>query len=633
MKNSLKLLLLSLVGIITLTSPIHALELMTSKSEDQVFWEKNWYHLRVSYNKLYCLSPSSSPSDNPSYIKLEAPICDSGNTKYINRYSSIGQYFTLPIFGWKDYSPATYYINQDNKKLYTIHRIDKEWGGYQYIRTNLNEWSIYKIQSGRGSNLYLSAFLHWPWLTFIKKQDQGVRMATYVSQIYVLDGFAIFADTRKLLLIDTYKNKVYDYGTIRQEADIQEDNKTLFTKLYNLTPEKVYDIQRGIGQGKFTYSFEGNGSVSFDLHNEQLATDETLTTIQQDLKDSLTRLNEYSPLRLGTTLEELGIPNGQPNTPNQPNNWGNTNQSYEQSLAEYNQCVAKYTKIKAMTAHSDGCFWSNLDNDERQTYWYNVIDGNDSQYNTRDKIRYWRCWQFANYKADTKQSLWDARPAFWQEWKSNYLGLEAKDVDIPALCGAKPQKQTSSSPEYSYFASSWFRNVFIDAWDWFRGRRWDPAKISGSWEKLYDVDFTEEYGLLRSEYWKCNWFDSLWIKQIYYTDQEIAANCNTYQQSKVKLLSKWDWAKLGKIYWWNVQNALTKLEARDWVWLFWKLKDDISWTSEVGNALISYIRTPYLSWYNSFLYSSCTNKFVISNFDAFVYLFFLIIILYFLRFL
>lgn len=489
--NKLKLLLLSLVGITALISTTHALEIVASSKTYKVLSSINWYHIRKWGNSPYfsysCLTSDYDTSISSTYgIQLDASLCDDGDTSFLSHAS----YSTFPTFGSlgsRNYSSRTYYWNKTTKKIYKIARLDKEWGGSQYLRLNMNEGSVYKIQSKRGSNLYITAFFYWPWLLFTTKKNDQVKVATYVSNAYVLDGFAIFADSVKLLLVDTYKNKVYDYWPIRQSVDSKLDNTTLFNKIYNLSPDKIYDIQRWVWTNKFRYT-PNTESLNFDLHNEQPATEETHTTIQQDLKDSLTWLNEYSHLWLGTTPEELGITNGQPNTPHQGNNSGNNfNQSYEQSLAEYNQCVQKYKQIKAMTAHSDGCFWSNLDDSERQTYWYNVIDGNDWQYNTRDKIRYWRCRQFAEYKNQTQKFLKSERDPFWQEWKKDYLWLEAKDVDIPALCGQKPR------PEYNWekasvWSSSWF-NQFRDALSSVWNSRNDQISVgSGQYLKKNDVD-------------------------------------------------------------------------------------------------------------------------------------------------
>ena len=141
-------------------------------------------------------------------------------------------------------------------------------------------------------------------------------------------------------------------------------------------------------------------------------------------------------------------------------------------------------------------------------YRTNVIDGEYKNYNTRDKARYRRCWQFANYREEIQKQI----PLFWQfltEFKDKFLWLSAKDVDVNALCSHIQLNSAEKLAEAKDNSSIWKKI----AWIW-NGNSGDPLTVDWSWNALYQNDFQKELRDLHPYYWQCKGYDKYWLKKL-----------------------------------------------------------------------------------------------------------------------
>lgn len=614
MKTKLKYLLFWLLTLVSLSSTTHAITL-----RDGSYWNtytyystSNWYNLYKNGNFSYsCISSNIvvSPENDKRYTKWPA-ICDDWMYKSISHYSS-----SAPIYkggyGLSSSYKASYYYNNNSRYIFSISAVEVEDEiKIHKSKFKISSSGIYTIKSKRGSNVYSVASMRWPGMTFIMKDGDQVRWATYVNNMYMLDWYAIsLNEWGSSFVFDSYKNKAYQYQSFWSSSDRNLYNQSLFPKLMNTVPTNVYNIEWNVGADYVAYySDNSSDNVKFSLMEKRAWTKEDLKIIQQDLKDSITSLNEYSHYYLWLTPEDLQWISWNPKVPDWAKSENNTTNATE---AQYNQCIAKYTNMRALTAHSDWCFGTDYNNEERMKYWHDVIDDSDDKYTTRDKTRYRRCYMFANYKSGLKKKLWEARDPFRKEWKSEYLWLEAKDVNPELLCGSKPSS-SKKDEDYSYFAKP-ENNPVLKAWDWLRWRRWEPALITEKWEKLYDVDFQSDYNDLRSLYWKCQWLDRFWItKSLTQTPEQKQSACSKYASQKSEILKKWQWAKLWDFWYNSAEKSIQNLEKKHAKWLASNFANDFKETfsdlSDNWEALLNSVKVPFNSWYNSILPLQCSSR-------------------------
>lgn len=599
MKTKLKYLLFWLLTLVSLSSSTYALTLFnTSLRQDTYYSNSHWYTLEKNSDSSYrCInvSISTSPWNWRHFIKGD-PICEDW---IFNSLLPSSSFFSSSVSTFRASHTSPYYMDIKKTYLFTLNMVDVDW----QIKVHKNKFKFssswfYTIKSKRWSNVFANASLWGPWLTFVVNDDDRVRWATYVNNMYMLDWFAfVLYPVFDSFVFDSYNNKAYRYSGFYSWDGVDVNHKDLRSKLYNTVPTSVSDIQRNVG-ADYSVAYAQGQKVNFSLVNTRPWTKEDLKLIQQDLVNSLTNLNEYSSYYLWMTPEEFEWLIGK-----------KTNSSDANSGQSWDQCIAKYINMRALTAHSDWCFGKDYNNEERMKYWHDVIDDSDDKYTTRDKTRYRRCYMFANYKSGLKKKLWEARDPFRKEWKSEYLGLEAKDVNPELLCGSKPSS-SKKDEDYSYFAKP-ENNPALKAWDWLRWRRWEPALTTEKWEKLYAVDFEPDFSDLRSLYWQCQGLDRFGIaKNSNQTPEQKQKACSEYAAKKAEVSKKWEWAKLWDFYWNTVNWAISIIEKKkNQDWLITTLGKDVKESlSEGWEALLNSVKVPFNSWYNAILPLKCSNN-------------------------
>lgn len=621
MTNKIKLLLLSFLTILFVwLSTASAVEFYWDIRTEEVVGEYNWYNMDYqenSFNYLWCIVKRYSSNANLKTTKF----CDDwmyvmhSPSAYISVLTDASRWFRSEgnFVAWKKDDSNNIFsfkvLNEEGKKKFYRFWIKNVWG------------KSVKLNSKRGSAVYNSAFMDGIWFVLTKRDWDQVKVSHVIDNVFALDGFLVVAKDWDSYLIDTYTNKMYKYtnGLFPMNRYVKGEVESIFPKIWYNVPSQVSDIQRGpLAEYKMYYN--QSEYKSFDLKNTREATESDLNEIRDNIKKSIVVFNQEF-LNLYWDVEGLDLSVwSSSDLPN--NSWSNT-PSTSLWTVQKKACIDYYSKMKAFTAHSDWCFgdWSNA---ERTMYRTNVIDGEYKNYNTRDKARYRRCWQFANYREEIQKQI----PLFWQfltEFKDKFLWLSAKDVDVNALCSHIQLNSAEKLAEAKDNSSIWKKI----AWIW-NGNSGDPLTVDWSWNALYQNDFQKELRDLRPYYWQCKGYDKYWLKKlINQTEEEKLNACKWYERKKLKLIDKWKWVELEYTNDSTVEWQVKLLEKNLWsgkgmlesVW------SGVSNTlSEWWEVLFKTVKDPFYSGYNAIIPLQCNNSYRIEFMDIFLFALFWIIV-------
>lgn len=579
-----------------------AVEFHGDKTTQQILSSYNWYTLQFvenSSNYLWCIYERYKGNGNVKTKQFcEDAVYDIYSTSsyssalWKNSYTLISD-GNFNLWQKADSNDVFWlrYFNIDGKKQY-----------FRLWIKNIGAKSV-KLNSKRWSAVYSTAFMDWLWFALTKKDWDQVRASQVVNNVFALDWFLLVARTQESYVIDTYTNKMYKYkdSLYPYARYIRGQVESIFPRIRDNVPSEVSDIQRWpLAEYKMYYN--QNEFKSFDLKNTREATEADLNEIRENIKKSLVVFNQDA-LKLYRDIDWLDLSVG--DSSDLPNNsWSNT-PSTSLWTVQKKACIDYYSKMKAFTAHSDWCFgdWSNA---ERTMYRTNVIDGEYKNYNTRDKARYRRCWQFANYREEIQKQM----PLFWQfltEFKDKFLWLSAKDVDVNALCSHIQLNSAEKLAEAKDNNSIWKKISGI--WN---GNSGDPLTIDWSWNALYQNDFQNELRALQPYYWQCKWYDKYWLKKVDISETEKLNACKWYERKKLKLIDKWKWVELEYTNDSTVEGQVKLLEKRLWngkgmlesVW-----SGVSSVLSEGWDVLLKTVKDPFYSGYNSVLSLQCSQSF------------------------
>lgn len=621
MKTKIKLLLLSFLTILFVwLSTASAVEFYWDIRTEEVVGEYNWYNMDYqenSFNYLWCIVKRYASQASLKTTKF----CDDwmyvmhSTSAYISVLMGSSYWFRSEggFVAWK---------KDDSNNIFSFKVLNDEWKKKFYRFWIKNVWGkSVKLNSKRGSAVYNSAFMDGIWFVLTKRDWDQVKVSHVVDNVFALDGFLVVARDWDSYLIDTYTNKMYKYnnGLFPMNRYAKGEVESIFPKIWDNVPSEVSDVQR-VPLGDYKMYYNQNEFKSFDLKNTREATESDLNEIRDNIKKSIVVFNqEFLNLYRDVDWLDLSVWSSS-DLPN--NSWSNT-PSTSLGTVQKKACIDYYSKMKAFTAHSDWCFgdWSNA---ERTMYRTNVIDGEYKNYNTRDKARYRRCWQFANYREEIQKQI----PLFWQfltEFKDKFLWLSAKDVDVNALCSHIQLNSAEKLAEAKDNNSIWKKI----AWIW-NGNSGDPLSVDWSWNALYQNDFQNELRELQPYYWQCKGYDKYWLKKLTnQTEEEKLNACKWYERKKLKLIDKWKWVELEYTNDSTVEGQVKLLEKRLWsgkgmlesVW------SGVSNTlSEWWEVLFKTVKDPFYSGYNAIIPLQCNNSYRIEFMDIFLYALFWIIV-------
>lgn len=620
MKTKIKLLFWSFLAIFSIFSTASAVEFYGDIRTEEVVGEYNWYNMDYqenSFNYLWCIVKRYASQASLKTTKF----CDDwmyvmhSTSAYISVLMGSSYWFRSEgaFVAWKKDDSNNIFsfkvLNEEGKKKFYRFWIKNVWG------------KSVKLNSKRGSAVYNSAFMDGIWFVLTKRDWDQVKVSHVIDNVFALDGFLVVARDWDSYLIDTYTNKMYKYnnGLFPMNRYAKGEVESIFPKIWDNVPSEVSDVQR-VPLGDYKMYYNQNEYKSFDLKNTREATESDLNEIRDNIKKSIVVFNQEF-LNLYWDVEGLDLSIW--SSPDLPNtSWSNV-PSTSLGTVQKKACIDYYSKMKAFTAHSDWCFgdWSNA---ERTMYRTNVIDGEYKNYNTRDKARYRRCWQFANYREEIQKQM----PLFWQfltEFKDKFLWLSAKDVDVNALCSHIQLNSAEKLAEAKENSSIWKKISGI--WN---GNSGDPLTIDWSWNALYQNDFQNQLRDLQPYYWQCKGYDKYWLKKLTnQTEEEKLNACKWYERKKLKLIDKWKWVELEYTNDSTVEWQVKLLEKRLWngKGMFESVWSGVSNTlSEWWEVLFKAVKDPFYSGYNAIIPLQCNNSYRIEFMDIFLYALFWIIV-------
>jgi len=620
MTNKIKLIIFSFLAIFSIFSTATAVEFYGDIRTEEVVGEYNWYNMDYqanSFNYLWCIVKRYASQASLKTTKF----CDDwmyvmhSTSAYISVLMGSSYWFRSEggFVAWKKDDSSNIFsfkvLNEEGKKKFYRFWIKNVWG------------KSVKLNSKRGSAVYNSAFMDGIWFVLTKRDWDQVKVSHVIDNVFALDGFLVVARDRDSYLIDTYTNKMYKYnnGLFPMNRYAKGEVESIFPKIWDNVPSEVSDVQR-VPLGDYKMYYNQNEYKSFDLKNTREATESDLNEIRDNIKKSIVVFNQEF-LNLYWDVEGLDLSVwSSSDLPN--NSWSNT-PSTSLWTVQKKACIDYYSKMKAFTAHSDWCFgdWSNA---ERTMYRTNVIDGEYKNYNTRDKARYRRCWQFANYREEIQKQM----PLFWQfltEFKDKFLWLSAKDVDVNALCSHIQLNSAEKLAEAKENSSIWKKISGI--WN---GNSGDPLTVDWSWNALYQNDFQKELRDLHPYYWQCKGYDKYWLKKLTnQTEEEKLNACKWYERKKLKLIDKWKWVELEYTNDSTVEWQVKLLEKNLWTGkgMLESVWSGVSNTlSEWWDVLLKTVKDPFYSGYNAIIPLQCNNSYRIEFMDIFLYALFWIIV-------
>lgn len=125
------------------------------------------------------------------------------------------------------------------------------------------------------------------------------------------------------------------------------------------------------------------------------------------------------------------------------NQWGNSDGSYKERLAEYNQCASYWQNVKTYTLYDRECYrWllddpaDNRDFDVRLAPWKAIVDWNwegELDIKTKDPI----CLKFKSRKPVYMQKYKDKRDEFIKDSQEYWLN-PSQTINVAEKCGTRP---------------------------------------------------------------------------------------------------------------------------------------------------------------------------------------------------
>ena len=142
---------------------------------------------------------------------------------------------------------------------------------------------------------------------------------------------------------------------------------------------------------------------------------------------------------------------GATNNPN-GNQWGNSDGSYKERLAEYNQCASYWQNVKTYTLYDRECYrWllddpaDNRDFDIRLAPWKAIVDWNwqgDLDIKTKDPI----CLKFKSRKPVYMAKYKEKRDEFIKDSQEYWLN-PSQTINVAEKCGTRPVPQKTAETE------------------------------------------------------------------------------------------------------------------------------------------------------------------------------------------
>lgn len=306
------------------------------------------------------------------------------------------------------------------------------------------------------------------------------------------------------------------------------------------------------------------------------------------------------------------------------NQWGNSDGSYKERLAEYNQCASYWQNVKTYTLYDRECYrWllddpaDNRDFDIRLAPWKAIVDWNwegDIDIKTKDPI----CLKFKSRKPVYMAKYKEKRDEFIKDSQEYWIN-PTQTINVAEKCGTRPSLKIKEWTE-----EKWLLDKIQDGFYRFRdnfNELWGKPIVSSGGQNLYNYDYRKDIEQLKFLREYCQWWTI--IDKYLQTEEQYEAMkksyCERYDKLKKEIERKyanWTWFYNGKSLSWALRD-IENWADRDYnVWI-WK-------------KFVSLITDSFYSGYNSvdFVVPVCWKDNKNSFFEIFFYLFFFLTVFY-----
>ena len=373
--------------------------------------------LNNKYSIYYC--------SNNNWETINICSADSPWAFWISWYI-IGQYsrdFSSDPFYKYDWSNIKWFAYEKDNEWAIYYQAKYKWAVQYYNTFSIPSRTAYQYTNSLGNTfLFSQIFVYHNQFTLY---DPNTRY--WVSWIWDvrLENMMLIAnpwkDEQNVFLIQLQKQKAFSLTVDKNQArEIWKGNWVNKNFLKNLNFEKSYTLTSW-GNSLFPPWFKSwNQGINF-IYTEDIE------------------------------LQSMDWWGGTTNNPN-GNQWGNSDGSYKERLAEYNQCASYWNNVKTYTLYDRECYrWllddpaDNRDFDVRLAQWKAIVDWNwegDIDIKTKDPI----CLKFKSRKPVYMQKYKDKRDEFIKDSQEYWLN-PSQTINVAEKCGTRPVPQKTAETE------------------------------------------------------------------------------------------------------------------------------------------------------------------------------------------
>ena len=570
-----------------LTSNTYAIELWFTKGTNWNLIPK-WVSNRANF--YYCtynnwIDIQKCNADSPWALGISGYVIGGYSSDFfVNVYGPTNEQISLKWF-WFEY---------ENEWI-TYYQARYKWAVQYYNTFTIPSRTAYQYTNSIGNKFLFSEILVYD--NQFTLYDPKTRY--WVSWIWDvrLENMMLVANPWKeeqnVFLIQLQKQKAFSLTVDKNKAwEIWKGNWVNKAFLKNLQFEKSYTLTDW-GNSLFPPWFKsGNQGINF-IYTEDIETQ---------------------------SMDWWG---GTTNNPNW-NQWGNSDGSYKERLAEYNQCASYWNNVKTYTLYDRECYrWllddpaDNRDFDVRLAPWKAIVDWNwegELDIKTKDPI----CLKFKSRKPVYMQKYKEKRDEFIKDSQEYWLN-PSQTINVAEKCGTRPSLKIKEWTE-----EKWLLDKIQDGFYRFRdnfNELWGKPIVSSGGQNLYNYDYRKDIEQLKFLREYCQWWTI--IDKYLQTEEQYEAMkksyCERYDKLKKEIERKyanWTWFYNGKSLSWALRD-IENWADRDYnVWI-WK-------------KFVSLITDSFYSGYNSvdFVVPVCWKDNKNSFFEIFFYLFFFLTVFY-----
>lgn len=602
MKTKLKYLFLVILGLILIPTT-NAYELSEIRN-----WSESWAPPTTTRHRGMCLHYNRDwymTFDGKGYSYADI----SRDNTSCSEWAVLGNFFAPRDYDspWYEqiYNDYFSYVNskQNGEWIDMIRTVYQNWE-HKTVITTLPSRTAYKRTSNAGIDYMFTQiyFYHNQFILYDPVKEVGL---SFLGKMNVVWG-AVFANPGatedNLRFIDYVRKKAYS-ATITNTAAWKRllGTDVSMSRLQSMNWSKSYTMNKG-GSSFLPPNFkiDKQGSEWF-----------------QYIEDI-----------------EFTAPDWNAGKPN--NNW-----TWNQVAQNYRACVSRWSDIKILAQISKTC--GDDPADEETLNWVKVDSWNwDGDVKTildqltgKNKTK---CWRYAN----TKKKYHDKYSKEWESFSKDFnnYAFTPEAIDVQAQCRWEELDQE----HWSAGASPWeeWKHVFSWMINWNKSLAEVLSDernkvLTGNDEISFTQwDYLEDTKYLRDLFNQCNWLTFGWLHQDKSSEDRLYY-CSLYESFKQTLLVKYAGVDFKKAKLKSLDDLIKHLDNIKNKWVIstftTELKERIKEPfSEVWTKLYSYVQDPYVSWYNHWLFVSCSGNVHIEWMDIFAYILFLMVVFTLLRY-